>query len=277
MVGTGDDGDEPLQHEQRQLVLHHEHVAADVGEHVELAVAAEDGVVGRVVRRRAAGRRAHDLEQEAPVHDHHLQERVAVAPPLVVEVHVRVLQPAGHLLQRGDQAAHGGARAAEQVEQRAPLVLLHRRRQVRVVAVERAQGHQLRPVGGGVLAVLHVRRDAVHGVLPPHRRLRLRVRDAGLFELLLDVNHPRGRHRLRRGVVLRAHGSRGHALPLLLLLLHERWHSDRSSALGPGRPPRALPDLAGAIATDVCSTSKKRTAPEKTGVCRRTRSQATSF
>jgi hypothetical protein len=201
------EGDEPAEHEQRKLVLHHEHVAADVREHVHLAVPAEDRVVSRVVTQLAVTLRrllllrlpllhcglrrrggSHHLEQEAPVQEHHLQEPVPVATP-GVEVHVRLLQLLLRLRQRRHQAPERPLGAPEEVEQGALLVRLHGG-EVRVVVVERAQGHQVRPVRLRRRRVPDVRRHAVDGLLQPLLHLLRGVAGAILLEQVLHVHHP---------------------------------------------------------------------------------------
>ena len=61
LISAGLDGEELVEDEERQLVLDHDHVAADVGHVVEQAVVAEDGVVGRVVVHLATGACARPL------------------------------------------------------------------------------------------------------------------------------------------------------------------------------------------------------------------------
>ena len=195
------DGDELVEDEEGQLVLDHDHVAADVGHGVEQPVGAEHRVVVGVVAHLPPRRRPHHLQQEAPVGHHHLQERLPLlllrlaAPPLVGEALVRADQLLGGVGDGGGELgerppARGGA--AEEVEEGAALVVLHGE-EVRVAVVEGAEGHHLRLVGAAV-EVLDARRDAVDGVAPPPRRLlrrRVAVGAAAAAHSLLHLHHPR--------------------------------------------------------------------------------------
>jgi hypothetical protein len=192
-------GEEAVQDEQRQLVLDHEHVAADVGHVVEQAVGAEDGVLTVVVVHLPAGGRPHRLQEEAPVGHHQLHEplsRSAADAPLVAEPLVRGLQP---LARRGDCARERRqrlARASQEVDQGAALVRVHGP-QLGLAVVERAQRHHLRLVRLTV-QVLDTRRHAVDALLPPPRGLLRRRAAVGHRPLHLRhpraLLHPTGRH-----------------------------------------------------------------------------------
>jgi hypothetical protein len=135
-------------------------------------VVAEDGVVGGVVADDVPP--VHlggldDLQQEAAVDDHHLQEPLppVCAAPLGAQVQVRALQLPRDVRHGGRELLQRALGSAEQVPQRALLVLLHGQEFAVAAVVEGAQRHHLRLVRLAV-EVLDTRRHAVDGVeLPP--------------------------------------------------------------------------------------------------------------
>ncbi|MQL91400.1 hypothetical protein Taro_024017 [Colocasia esculenta] len=144
--------------QERQLVLHHEHVPLDDGHGVEHPVPAEYGILAAVVRvvglsRRedggAAGRTLsggglavpHDLQHEAPVQDHQLQEPLRVLPPLLLEPGVGVHQLLLHRFHLTHEACQRLLAPPQQVHQRPGLVLLHGRRRLLPVVVGAERDH----------------------------------------------------------------------------------------------------------------------------------------
>jgi hypothetical protein len=105
-----------------------------------LVVPVGSGAVGRI----CGG--LDDLQQEEAVDDHHLQEPLPLvcATPLGAQVQVRALQLLRDVRHGGRKLLQRALGSAEQVPQRALLVLLHGQEFAVMVVVEGAQRHHLR-------------------------------------------------------------------------------------------------------------------------------------